>query len=406
MVQQLTSPGDMRRVNRHALLQILWSGDIRTAGELVELSGLTRATVYSACDELIESGWIVELDRQRAPGEALGRPSRRFAFAHDAAAVLTIDAGSYSVRVAVADLLGTQLAMREAPLSGDTQTIDERHEQVDRVITQVLDDADVLDSSVVSVTLGIPAPVNRSGEVPIRNTFWATMHAGLPQRLRERFDAPVHVENDANLAALAELAHWRLPGDGSEVRNLLAVLSGWRSQSGIIAEGQLIRGWRGRAGESSGLSLVKGVGNTIGAYQWVAEEARIQLRETATPSLLRSQVLDGITSAEVIRLSKQSDLVASKAVKRCGQRLGKIIASLVSVLDPEVVVICGSAVHLARETMQVIQAEVARVVDTDNVPSIECSSLGEQVVLVGGIARSLDHVRADCERISLVRRGG
>ena len=196
--------------------------------------------------------------------------------------------------------------------------------------------------------------------------------------------------------------HRLSPADSSGPRDLVAVLSGWRTQSGIISDGRLIRGSRGRAGESSGLSLVKGVGNTIGAYRWVAEDAARLLQESSTPSLMRVRDSEiELTSDYVLGLSKQSDPLAMKAVEHAGRRLGRILAAHIAFLDPEVAVVCGSAVTLARETMPFLQAEVARVVGADNVPEIQCSSLGDEVVLVGAIARSLEYVRSHVDEVDL-----
>lgn len=402
MVQQLTSPTDMRGINRQALLKVLWGEEVLTAAELVERSGLTRATVYAACDELITQGWVMELDRQRAASEVRGRPSRRFRFAYESGVIVGIDAGSHSVRVAVTDLAGHLKTKREDPLSGDLQTVTERQEQVTSAVALALEAAETTIEFVVCATLAIPAPVNKQGQVPTANTFWASMHADLPEMLKNMLQAPVLVENDANLAALAEFMHRLSPADSSGPRDLVAVLSGWRTQSGIISDGRLIRGSRGRAGESSGLSLVKGVGNTIGAYRWVAEDAARLLQESSTPSLMRVRDSEiELTSDYVLGLSKQSDPLAMKAVEHAGRRLGRILATHIAFLDPEVAVVCGSAVTLARETMPFLQAEVARVVGADNVPEIQCSSLGDEVVLVGAIARSLEYVRSHVDEVDL-----
>ncbi|MFT3942475.1 MAG: ROK family transcriptional regulator [Ancrocorticia sp.] len=404
MIQQLTSPTDMRRINRQALLEVIWGEAIMTAAELVEGSGLTRATVYAACDELIAQGWIVELDRQRAPNEARGRPSRRFQFAYDSGAVVAIDAGSHSVRVAVTNLTGRLRATKETPLAGDTQDMSDRQERVRSTVRAALQEAKTSPELVVCATLAIPAPVNANGCVPEKNAFWRLMHADLPGILNDLLQAPVLVENDANLAAFAEFAQRFSPEDNRGPRDLLAVLSGWRTQSGIISDGHLIRGSRGRAGESSGLTLVKGVNNTIGAYRWIAEDAARLLKESSTPSLMRVRGDTELTSEYVLGLSKQSDPVAMKAVEHAGRRLGRILATQIALLDPEVAVVCGSAVPLAKETMPFLHAEVARVVGIDNVPVIECSALGSDVVLVGAIARSLEHIRSHTEDIIIAER--
>ena len=103
------TPALLRRVNASKLLGVLSTAGVMTGTGLIQATGLTRATVHAVCNDLIEMGWVVELD----PGRddcSVGRPSRRFEFNSRAGYVLGIDIGAGRTTVLLADLRGETLA--------------------------------------------------------------------------------------------------------------------------------------------------------------------------------------------------------------------------------------------------------------------------------------------------------
>ena len=399
MAGQLTSPVGMRRANRRAVLDAIWGMPDLTAAELVERAGLTRATIYGVCDELIEAGWVVELDRRRPPGEARGRPSRRFAFAHDAGSVVAIDAGSYRVQVSVADLNGRVRSSAERKLSGDAQSAVERQSSVRGAVEDALTSGQVDAASIVRVALGIPAPVGHDGTVPGDDPFWTTMHADLTGELSEWLNVPALVENDANLAALAE----RTYGSATGRRDLVALLSGYRMGAGIIAGGRVVRGQRGRAGELRWLQQIDGVGSTIGASYWLIDQCRRALESGDRASSLRGSAPEGLTLASIRAAAQDGDLVAKTAMASAARRLGRVIAAMSSMLDPELVVVCGSAAQIASGVRPLIEAEIARLLDGADCPAVQASELGDEVVLTGAVALAIEDVRKDAADTTLTR---
>ncbi|WP_116202610.1 ROK family transcriptional regulator [Amycolatopsis circi] len=399
MAGQLTSPVAMRQANRRSVLDAIWGMPDLTAAELVDRAGLTRATIYSVCDELIEAGWIVELERRRPPGEARGRPSRRFAFAHAAASVVAIDAGSYRVQASIADLNGQIRGTAERQLYGDAQSASERQALVRGAVEDALVNADVGITSVVHAVLGIPAPVSHEGTVPGDDPFWTVMHADLTGVLGEWLRSPVVVENDANLAALAERSY----NPAARSRDLVALLSGYRMGAGIIAGGELVRGRAGRAGELRWLQQVEGVGSTVGASYWLIDQCRRALADGEQASCLRGLAAEGLTLASIRAAAREGDPVAKTAMAGAARRLGRTIAAMASMLDPETVVICGSAAQLASDVLPLIGEEVSRLLDGADGPAVQASKLGDEIILTGAVALALQWVRQNAAEIALKR---
>lgn len=100
----------LRRPNATAVLGAIRAGVAVTVSELMDSTGLTRATGLSVCEELLARGWIRELENQRDFGPyQRGRPARLFEFDERAGCVLGVDVGVLKCTVAVTDLRGRTL---------------------------------------------------------------------------------------------------------------------------------------------------------------------------------------------------------------------------------------------------------------------------------------------------------
>jgi len=109
--RETVTPARLRRINAAAVLDLLMSTGPVTGSEIMTATRLSRPTVHAACDELIDLGWVVELDGRRPDGQGRpGRPARCYAFAADHGRVVGVDLGEWKVSAMLADLQGRPLA--------------------------------------------------------------------------------------------------------------------------------------------------------------------------------------------------------------------------------------------------------------------------------------------------------
>src|SRR4051794_1604654 len=88
----------LREASARLVLDHVWDVDEVTASTLIDATGLSRATVHGVCDELIEQGWVLELESQRVgTDQRTGRPARRYAFDARAGLAVGVDAGQHRV---------------------------------------------------------------------------------------------------------------------------------------------------------------------------------------------------------------------------------------------------------------------------------------------------------------------
>lgn len=384
------TPQLLRRVNAEAILLVMRFTTAVTVTELIEATGLTRATVIAVCEDLAQRGWVRELPNQRDfGGYQKGRPARRFELNERAGYVLGVDVGVAKTTVVVADLRGTLQGRASQPFRSAEIPATERIEVIDRTAIAALEDAGASPQDVMSVCVGIAAPVDRNGDVLVTQSFWGMFDVGLRSALTELHGWNVLLENDANLAALGE--RWR--GSAVGIDDVVVILASERFGSGVIEDGRLLRGSGGGFGEMAYLDLVEGVGDPFGiaslARRWAAEALAGRAKTTLRPSAQGSEV----EAEDVFAAAAAGDAVALAILDRLSDRVARVIATVATMVNPELVVIGGGVAKSAGVLLESVAERLPRLTATP--PRLAASPLGDAIVTVGAVRRALDHVEAN-----------
>lgn len=209
----------------------------------------------------------------------------------------------------------------------------------DKTVSAGIDSFDIL-----GVGVGAPGPVDSEGTVyRAVNLGWDVFN--ISQTLGSCLDLPVKAANDANVAAFGEM--WQGGGKGHD--NIVAVTLGTGVGGGIIVNGSILTGATGAGGEIGHIHIADdepeacGCGNHGCLEQYasatgVVRLARRRLAQDQETSVLRS----GELSAKVVwDAVKAGDEVAIQIAERFGDYLGKGLAAVAAVANPEVFVIGG-----------------------------------------------------------------
>lgn len=402
MAQAATSPQLLRRVNADAVLAVLRRSAVVTVTDLMVATGLTRATVLAVCEDLIEAGWVLELANMRDSGGdyTKGRPARRFCYHTRAGVVIGVDLGLVTATVVVADLAGTPLSRISRRLSarpaGPDQLAEltgaDRLAGLDAAILAGLAEAGIEPDEVLAVTVGVPAPVSRSGKILATSQFWEIAGVDARAALGEKYGWLVALENDANLAALGEC--WQGAAQGRQ--DLVALLSGERFGAGVMESGRLLHGAHGGLGEMAYLDHVAEVGSPYG----VATRCRMlgeQAVRAPGPRTLIRELSGGdpqaVTAELVFEAARSGDEVAVEIVGRVLRQLALVIGTLSSLLNPELVIVCGAVAASIVPLVDRLTAELATV--SADPPVVVASTLGDSVVTIGALRHALDQVEAN-----------
>lgn len=429
----VSSPQLMRRANRQALLQHALGAEAFTAADAMAATGLTRATVLGVCAELEQAGWLEEAPAERDGAAPRGRPARRFSLRARAGILLAVDAGQHTLAARAADLRGRELAaerlvLEDAPLVDDdleagAAAAERRLEALRALLDRVSaragargpvdaaraegshDAAGAVDALTAAgaadgrgtagaprllTVVGVPAPVDAGGRSPSGDAgYWPAMNPGLVDAL----DGPVLVENDANLAALAERAHLAL--SGADADHLAALLMGERFGAGLVVDGRLLRGADGGAGEMRFLDAVLGDHRGADGVAALARRWALEALEAGETSAALSALPPAELGAkDVFLAARDGDALARAVLERIGDRLARIAMILSSLIAVDTVVVAGAIAEAIDPVLEHAREALPRI-GTPPLPQLRASSLGRDVVVRGALELALTRLRED-----------
>jgi len=314
------------------LFELVRAGRATRRRELQDVTGLSRSTVTGRVDQLLAAGLLHESGVEHGPR---GRPSTVLAVCESYGVVLTADLGATHARAAVCDLAGTTLVETNTDLlisNGPHVVLG----WLERTWTEQLGSGAVSGARVVGLGVGIPGPVDFDAGCAVRPPIMPGWD-GYPVRrqLTERFGVPGFVENDANVMALGEY-HAGFPGSPSFLFVKVATGIG----AGLVVDGQLIRGATGGSGDIGHIRL-----DGSQPQPQCACGARGCLAATASGGAIARRLRDlgrpARSSREAVRLAEQGDSQAVALVRNAGLLIGDVLATSVSLLNPEVLMIGG-----------------------------------------------------------------
>jgi predicted NBD/HSP70 family sugar kinase len=350
--------------------------------ELVDGTGLARATVVTAVGALLSAGVVVERARRPEDGRggALGRPPGVIALARGAGLVAAVDLGKRHVRVAVADLSHEIIAERTQPTEPDLpawQGITQASELLDATLAA----AGARRAEVLGVGVAVPGPLDeKTGQFGSSTILPGWVGVNARQAFGEELGLPVAVGNDGNLGALAE-SSW---GVAQGVADFAYIKWATGIGCGLFARGGLVMGVSGLAGEIGHVSVAgtdafcrcgnRGCLDTVAGTQ--------ALLDAIAPAL------GDITVDDLLARAHAGDLVCRRALADAATHLGGVLAPLINITNPQLIVIGGPVARVADIVLPHLQAAITRgcvpsaAADVSLVPS----GLGDRAELLGALA--------------------
>ena len=396
---RLTVPAPFLRADgaevMSSLARLIASGAVQSRTELANRTGLARSTIGVHLDRLQDAGLIREAGLTAATGR--GRPARRLGLSPEAGLVLVGDLSVHTARVVVADLTQRLLAQQTLPIriADGPEVVLAGLEQAWR---HLLLEIDADPSRVRTVAVGLPGPVDHSTGTPVRPPLmpgWDGYPVG--RVLGERFGCPAIVDNDVNMMALGEaraLPMTQYP--------LVFIKVSTGIGSGIIsASGELHYGADGAAGDIGHIRVPDSdhiacrCGNR-GCLEAVAS-ASSMIRALRDPDTDLATPPGEFTTAElqalVARIA-QGDAETTRLVKDAATVLGRLVASLVNVINPARIVLGGALAAASDDMLAGVRSGVysrALPLATRNL-TLSYSVLGPVSGVVGGVVSAIEHV--------------
>jgi predicted NBD/HSP70 family sugar kinase len=400
----------LRQINAAAVLRAVRDHSPARVADLMNATGLSRPAVTRAVSELRDAGLIADVDESAQP--AMGRPAQWVRFRAEVGHVVGIDVGSRKVLAMVADVSGRVVASQQVAI-GERGSGGRMLTSLRNAIAGALADAGLTADDVWAIVVGAPGIVDdRSGEVLLAPSIPGWAHLPVLAELRKVVSCPVLIENDVNLAVLAERWCGAAPGSDS----LVFVHWGVRIGAGVIIDGKPYRGANGAAGEigfadlfspldteldvASGdeAGVTQDVVAAVGPFErLVGAQAILHLASAKISSFGQPGLADDPHAAAseeaVVALfaaADDGDQAALEIVDRIAARFARGLAVLLTVLDPREVIIGGGVSRAGDTLLTAIERHLRPRALTW--PRLALSDLGGDAVALGAVRRALDHV--------------
>lgn len=254
-----------------------------------------------------------------------------------------VDVGGTTIKMGLFDMGGTVLEKWEIPTrteNGGNLILPD----IAEAVKNKMQEKSIDKSEVAGVGVGVPGPVDANGIVHRAvNLGWDVLD--VKTTLGDLLDMTVEAGNDANVAALGEM--WK--GGGSGHKNLVAVTLGTGVGGGIIVNGQILTGSTGAGGEIGHIHMddnetdVCGCGNKGCLEQYASATGLVRLANRMLTASTEKTVLteQEVTAKAVFDAVKAGDKVAIAIAEQFGEYLGKGLAAIAGVVNPEIFVIGG-----------------------------------------------------------------
>lgn len=384
------TPRLLRELNDRAALELLLSGGPMTRAQLGERTGLSKVTASQLLARLEDRG-LVEVTGEQAGGR--GPNAALYGVVPSTAYVAGLHVELDEVSAGVADVTGKVVTQ----ISVDPNGTDDPVDLVRGAVGRACGAAGIAPDALRAFVIGTPGVLDpRTGDLRLAVNLPA-WHEGVHDALRADLGRPVTIENDVNLAAMAERAAGAAQGADDFVLVWIGVGLGLATMLG----GRLHRGVGGAAGEIGylpvpGVPLPEDVTHpATGAFQsLVGAQAVLPLAasygfEAATAAGAVGAAVEAVTGSVGPASGKGEDFLAELA-----SRVATGVAAICVVLDPGLVVL-GGEVGLAGGAALAgrVAAEVGRISPAK--PQVVPTGISGGPVLRGAILAAVDQARAE-----------
>jgi predicted NBD/HSP70 family sugar kinase len=378
---------------RNIIKHLYFSGQLSCA-ELSQLTDKSLPLTTKVLNELIEEGSVQELGYALSTG---GRRPQTYSLKSDLMYVVAVAMDQLITRMAIVDMRNNligQVEKVELTLNNNPKAAEELRKN----ILKFIEKSTIPKSKIAGIGIGMPGFIDVLKG--INHSFLKISEGSIVSYIESEVGLPVLIDNDSSLIALAEL---RL-GEAKNRQNVMVININWGVGLGMILNGELFRGYNGFAGEFSHIPLFtnnkmcscgkSGCLETETSLLVVAEKAVEGLKKGKV-SRLKNLVLENIeeTAAAIMDAADKGDKFAVELFSEAGYNIGRGVAILIHLLNPELIVLSGRGAGVGKLWLAPIQQAINEhcIPKIAENTEIKISSLGFQAELIGAAALVMEN---------------
>lgn len=397
-LEHLTNIERKKYLQKVRLIKYVYMEGAKSNADLCSLLNISSPTSLSLINELIEEGLLHKKGKGASVG---GRRPELYSLCDNSFYILCIDIERFKTKVAILDNNNnwmTEIKSMPLPISGNLNTIDQLYDMANELATGSGINLDKL----VGIGVSMPGLVDtKEGN----NLTYLTIDKkvkSLQEILKTKFKKPVFIQNDVKSATLAEcrlgLAHHK--------KDVLVLSMDWGIGLGIVMDGQLRSGSSGFSGEIGHIPFVddgalcycgkRGCLETVASGIALARMAKegIKSGQSSILNELSDQEIDQIEPHLVVDAANLGDQYAINILADTGIKLGKGIATLIQLFNPELIILSGKIA----EAKQYISIPIQQSINTYCMTQIRekvkivLSKLGPDAALLGSTYTVMENI--------------
>ncbi|VAW04826.1 hypothetical protein MNBD_ACTINO01-753 [hydrothermal vent metagenome] len=343
-----------KQINSKLILNLIKAGPISRA-EIASESGLSAATVSNLTSELIDQGLV----RESGVGEATrGRPPVLLSLNSNARFVVGVKVMPGSLVAVVTDLDAEVIAHRELKYSGASAPLHQNGspdttpaevvEKVAQLVDEVIKDAGIERADLLGVGLGLAGFIDSNAGVCRYSPFFGWRDVNLASPLTSALGLDVYLENDVNSLTIAE--QWF--GHGRSYEHFVVVTVGRGIGVGFVLNGRFYAGHEGGVGELGHVTVVpdgpicscgrRGCLEVMASDRALIQAARESIADGKLAVLTES---GDITVEALVAAADGGADTARSLIAESGRWLGIGLATIVNLLNPELIIVAGEGVE-------------------------------------------------------------
>ncbi len=357
-----------------------------TLAELGREMNLSVPTVTKLVGELMEDGYVMDFGKLETTG---GRRPSKYGINPDSGYFIGVDVRSFCVNIAMININGNVVSSNLGiPFS--QKNTQESLDILCQIIQDFVDGLTIPKSKVMGVGVNISGRVNTVTGHSYSHFLFS--ERSLTEIFHEKLGLMVSIDNDSRAMAYGEY----ISGVGKDEKNVLFVNVDWGLGLGIITDGKLYYGKSGFSGEFGHLSVFdnevichcgkKGCLETQASGSYIYRRVLEKIKE-GNSSILQKKVNKGedLLLDDIIDATLKGDMLAIELVEEVGYTLGKQIAGLINLFNPELVVVGGSVALTGDYLLYPIKSAIKRYALNliSNDTSVKISKLGERAGVIG-----------------------
>ncbi|WP_327740938.1 ROK family transcriptional regulator [Streptomyces sp. NBC_00493] len=378
----LPSMSLVRELTDQIVLDAVFDRAPITRAEIAQATGISKTTVSESVRRLEGMKLLLPAGEQRG---RQGRVGTYYQVAADAGFVIAVDLHPSEIRLCATDLFGRPF-LESTHQPNRPRDPDHIARQLRALITKTISQGAVGHGELLAIGVSVANPVDprTSAVIPLEDTPYPEGVFQPQEALAGLTDAPLLVENDVNLAAVAERWH----GAAREADSFAYVFIGAGMGMGLILGDQLIQGARGVAGEIGYLSVSSQPSGTPHGFARAVAEAGFRAGKRPDTA-----DVDPVAVAhDILRRADEGDAEAQAVVEEEGRTIGEAIATVCAVVDPDLVLL-GGPIGSHPALLAPVRAAVNSLAPLP--APVEAGALGDAAPLRGALAVALRRARAD-----------